>query len=219
MRLFKDRSDAGRQLAQRLNPYAQRANAKVLALPRGGVPVAYEIARSLKLPLDVLVVRKLGAPGQPELALGAIATGGAEVINPDVATHFKGFGNEIDATREREKAELARRERSYRGERAALDLKDAVAILVDDGAATGATMRVAVAACRKLGASKVVVALPVASQEAAELLRQDADQLIVLEIPAGFYAVGQWYREFDQTGDSQVRELLAAAEESPRRNP
>jgi len=206
--MFKDRRDAGRQLAELLK--AQRGVAGVvLGLPRGGVPVAFEIAAALQLPLDVLVVRKLGAPGQPELAMGAIA-GAVQVMNPEVYRYFEQDDKIVAAIVHREQRELARREAAYRGERPPLALTGKVAILVDDGAATGASMRVAVKAARALGATRVIVALPVCSIEAEEMLRAEADEVVCVLSPRDFYAVGQWYRSFEQTSDEEVRKLLAA---------
>jgi putative phosphoribosyl transferase len=174
------------------------------------VPVAFEIAQSLHAPLDVMIVRKLGAPGQPELAIGAVASGGVTVINEGVLAWFK-EQNAIERAEARERIELDRRERTYRGGRPPLVAKDRTVILVDDGAATGATMRAAVQATRKLQAKSVVVALPVASTEAYELLRKEADEVICMGTPMSFYAVGQWYQEFTQTTDEEVADLLARA--------
>lgn len=208
MKIFRDRIDAGRQLAQALDRFNAKPDVIVLALPRGGVPVGAEIAHTLNLPLDVLVVRKLGAPGQPELAMGAIASGGAVVMNPEVRAYFADQPKVIEAITHREHEELKRRERAYRGDRPPLDVKGKTAVLVDDGAATGATMRAAVSALRTLGAKRVIVALPVCSQEAERLLRREADETICVEVPHSFYAVGQWYEDFGQTTDEEVRELL-----------
>lgn len=212
MKVFQDRVDAGRQLAKELDRFKDRRDVVVLALPRGGVPVGAEIARALHAPLDVLVVRKLGAPGQPELAMGAIASGGAVVMNPEVRAYFADQPDVIEAIAKREKQELARREQAYRGKRAPLDVTGKAAILVDDGAATGATMRAAVSALRALGAKRVIVALPVCSVEAKRLLDKEADEFICIEVPLSFYAVGQWYLDFGQTSDDEVRELLESAE-------
>jgi putative phosphoribosyl transferase len=208
MKTFRDRVDAGQQLANKLRQFAD-ANAIVLALPRGGVPVGAEVARKLHLPLDVLVVRKLGAPGQPELAMGAIASGGAVVMNPEVRAYFADQPEVVDAITQREQQELQRRERVFRATHAPLDVKDKTAIVVDDGAATGATMRAALQALRMLGARQVIVALPVCSLEAERMLSQEADKIICLEVPRTFYAVGQWYEQFDQTTDEEVRQLLS----------
>jgi putative phosphoribosyl transferase len=211
MKIFADRHDAGRQLAAKLQDFHEKPQTIVLALPRGGVPVAAEIATSLRLPLDVLVVRKLGAPGQPELAMGAIASGGAVVMNPDVSAFFADRPEMVDAVTQREQEELQRRERLYRGRRSMLDVKNHTAIVVDDGAATGATMRVAVQALRALQARQVIVALPVCSIEAERMLRAEADVVVCLETPLNFYAVGQWYDDFGPTSDDEVRGLLAGS--------
>ena len=211
-KLFVDRAGAGRQLATLLGEYRQKTNVVVLALPRGGVPVGFEIAQSLGAPLDVLVVRKLGAPGQPELALGAIASGGILVINEGALRWFRdspAFEDEVAA----ERAELHRRERVYRDDRPAQAVKDRTVVLVDDGAATGSSMQAAVRAVRKLGAREIIVALPVASDSACDKLREEADQVVCIRIPAFFAAVGQWYENFDQTSDAEVRDLLARAAE------
>lgn len=209
MTVFRDRQAAGQALAGVLHDYAGRDDAIVLALPRGGVPVAHAAALELKLPLDVLIVRKLGAPNQPELAMGAIAAGGVVVFNPEVMRWFaddKALVNEIIA---HERHELERRERAYRGTRPALDVSGKTVIVIDDGAATGATMRAAVQALRKLHAQQIIVALPTASQEAVADLEQEADQVRCLQTPVSFTAVGQWYEVFDQTSDREVTELLA----------
>ena len=211
-KLFVDRAGAGRQLATLLGEYRQKTNVVVLALPRGGVPVGFEIAQGLGAPLDVLVVRKLGAPGQPELALGAIASGGILVINEGALRWFRdspAFEAEVAA----ERAELHRRERVYRDDRPAQAVKDRTVVLVDDGAATGSSMQAAVRAVRKLGAREIIVALPVASDSACDKLREEADQVVCIRIPAFFAAVGQWYENFDQTSDDEVRDLLARAAE------
>jgi putative phosphoribosyl transferase len=209
--MYADRADAGRALAKALAHLRATPDAVVLGLPRGGVPVAYEVACALGLPLDVLVVRKLGMPQQPELAMGAIASGGALVVNDEVVRHFGGRHEAFEAVRVREQAELERRERDYRGARSPLDPAGQVAILVDDGLATGATMEAAVRALRSLGARRVVVAVPVASQEALERIEALADEVVCLAAPPFFNAVGQWYADFGQTGDAEVRDLLARA--------
>ena len=211
-KLFVDRAGAGRQLATLLGEYRQRTNVVVLALPRGGVPVGFEIAQSLGAPLDVLVVRKLGAPGQPELALGAIASGGILVINEGALRWFRD-SPALEAEVAAERAELHRRERAYRDNRPAQPVKDRTVILADDGAATGSSMQAAVRAVRKLGAREIIVALPVASDSACDKLREEADQVVCIRIPASFAAVGQWYENFDQTSDDEVRDLLAHAAE------
>lgn len=210
-RIFADRAAAGRALATALESLRGAADTIVLGLPRGGVPVAFEIAAALDLPLDVLVVRKLGLPWQPELAMGAIASGGALVRNDDVVRHLGGQDAAFNAVRAKEQAELERRERDYRGNRPPLEMRDWTGILVDDGLATGATMEAAVRALQALGARRVVVAVPVASPEARDRIAAVADEVICLETPAHFSAVGQWYHDFGQTPDSEVRALLARA--------
>jgi putative phosphoribosyl transferase len=211
-RMYADRADAGRALADSLAHLRAAPDAIVLGLPRGGVPVAYEVARALDLPLDVLVVRKLGLPQQPELAMGAIASGGALVVNDEVVRYLGGRPDAFEAVRAREQLELERRERDYRGTRPPLEVKGRSAVLVDDGLATGATMEAAVLALRSLGAKEVVVAVPVASQEARERIEAVADEVVCLAAPPFFSAVGQWYADFGQTEDAEVRDLLARAQ-------
>lgn len=210
-RRFADRAEAGRALAQALEARRGAADTIVLALPRGGLPVAYEVAVALDLPLDVLVVRKLGLPWQPELAMGAIASGGALVVNDEVVRHLDGRHDAFEDVRRREQAELARRERDYRGDRPPLAMRGRTGILVDDGLATGATMEAAVRALRALGTLAVVVAVPVAAREARTRIAAVADEVVCLATPMLFSSVGQWYRDFGQTSDEEVRELLARA--------
>ena len=210
-RIFQDRVDAGRALARALTSFKGTRDAIVLGLPRGGVPVAREIAHALGLPLDVLVVRKLGLPWQPELAMGAIASGGAVVLNEDVLAHAAGREELVEQVKRRELAELERREREFRGTRPPIAVMGRTAIVVDDGLATGATMEAAVRALRALGAARVVVAVPVASGEARQRIAALADEVVCLETPLHFSAVGQWYADFEQTSDSQVSRLLAAS--------
>ncbi len=210
-RSYRDRREAGRVLAQSLAAWRGRADAIVLALPRGGVPVAFEVARALALPLDVLVVRKLGLPAQPELAMGAVASGGARVLNEGVLRLLPPGSDALERVEARERAELERREHAYRGQRAPLDLKGRVAIVVDDGLATGATMAAAVQSLRVLGAARVVVAVPVASAEALDRLAGQADQIECPLVPSWFSAVGQCYDSFEQTEDAEVRDLLGQA--------
>ena len=214
-RVFEDRVEAGRALARLLLDYRAATDAIVLALPRGGVPVGFEVAQALGLPLDVLVVRKLGLPGQPELAMGAIASGGALVLNEDVLRFADGREAALEQVRRREQVELERRERQYRGARPPLQMAGRTGILVDDGLATGATMEVAVRALRGLGATHIVVAVPVTSREARDRIAAVADEVVCLEVPMFFSAVGQWYRDFGQTSDAEVGELLAQAPCSP----
>ena len=208
-RVFADRVEAGRALARALGSYAGSTATTVLALPRGGVPVAREISRALGLPLDVLVVRKLGLPMQPELAMGAIASGGAVVLNEDVLRYLGDRMASLEAVKSRELAEVQRRERSYRGDRPPLVVAGCTAILIDDGLATGATMEAAVRALRALDAKRIVVAVPVSSVEARDRIAALADEVVCLEAPMFFSAVGQWYRNFEQTSDEEVRALLA----------
>ena len=209
MMRFLDRAHAGRLLAERLRGYAGQP-AIVLALPRGGVPVGFEVARRLGAPLDVFVVRKLGVPGQEELALGAIATGGVRMLNDDVIALAGLSEREIEAVTAREGQELARRERAYRGDRPPPDVRDRTAILVDDGLATGATMRAAAVGVRRQEAARVVVAVPAAAAETCELLASEADEVVCLTTPEPFYAVGLWYEDFSETSDDEVRRLLEA---------
>jgi predicted phosphoribosyltransferase len=205
---FADRHDAGRRLAERLRHYAGREDVVVLGLPRGGVPVAVEVARSLGVPLDVFVVRKLGVPGHEELAMGAIASGGIRVLNTDVLAATLVPPEAVEAVAARELERLQTQEREYRGERPPLDVRGRVVILVDDGLATGATMRAAVAALRDRGAGAIVVAVPTAPIETCEALRREVDEIVCALTPDPFMAVGLWYRDFAPVSDQQVRELL-----------
>jgi predicted phosphoribosyltransferase len=211
MSLFRDRSDAGRQLAAKLKAYAGRPDVLVLALPRGGVPVGAEVARRLDAPLDVYLVRKLGVPGHEELALGAIASGGTRVLNDDVVRTLGIPEALIETLVHRERQELERRERLYRGGRPFPDVTGRVVILVDDGLATGATMRAAVEALRGRRPARVVVAVPVGAPETCAALEALADEVACAVTPEPFYAVGLWYDEFDQTTDDEVRMLLDRA--------
>ena len=206
--LFHDRRDAGRRLATRLAAYAGDPRAIVLALPRGGVPVAYEIAHALQAPLDLLLVRKLGVPGQEELALGALALGGEPVLNEDVVEEARLSAQAIATVAAREQVELARRSQLYRDDRPPPDLAVRVAILVDDGLATGATMRAAARAVRRQEPARLVIAVPVGAPETCAGLRDEADEVICDRMPTPFYAVGLWYHDFTQTSDAEVRELL-----------
>lgn len=209
--IFRDRRDAGRALAHALRNVAGLEGAVALALPRGGVPVGYEIARALQLPLDVLVVRKLGAPGQQELALGAVSGSGVLALNEEIVRAFGFSMEQMEAMAARERAEIARREDAYRQGRAALDVKGRTVLVVDDGLATGSTMMAAVRTLRPV-AARVVVAVPVGARKACEELREVADKVICLEAPEHFQAVGEFYEDFGQTSDAEVRELLAAAD-------
>ena len=210
-RTFPNRTEAGRQLAEKLVKYAGRADVIVLGLPRGGVPVAFEVAQRLGVPLDVFLVRKLGVPGFEELAVGAIASGGLRVLNEDVMRAIPNADEVIESVTARETAELERREQSYRDGRPPPELRDRVVILVDDGLATGATMRAAVKALRQRGVAKIVVAVPVGPPDTCREFEDEADETICASAPAFFQAVGQYYEDFSQTSDEEVRELLARA--------
>jgi putative phosphoribosyl transferase len=210
-RAFADRTEAGRLLAEKLGKYADRDDVIILGLPRGGVPVAYEVAKRLRAPLDVFVVRKLGVPGFEELAAGAIASGGVRVLNEDVVRAIPHAEEAIEAVTTRETAELERREQLYRAGGPAPELRDRVVILIDDGLATGATMRAAVKALRQSGAAKIIVAVPVGPPDTCREIEEQADETICLSTPAFFQAVGQYYEDFSQTSDEDVRELLARA--------
>jgi putative phosphoribosyl transferase len=205
---FADRRDAGRQLAAKLSRYRGRSNVVVLALPRGGVPVAFEIAESLDAPLDIFVVRKLGMPDHPEFAIGAIASGGVRVVNEDAIRWYQIPGRVIDAVAREELVELERREREYRAGRPLVDLRDRTVILVDDGPATGATMRAAVQAVRAHRPARVVVAVPVGAPDTCEAFADITDETVCARTPEPFSAVGLWYRNFSQTTDEEVRDLL-----------
>ncbi|HET9983289.1 MAG TPA: phosphoribosyltransferase [Longimicrobiales bacterium] len=213
-RLFADRTEAGRLLGERLAAYKDRRDVLVLALPRGGVPVAAEVADALGAPLDVLVVRKLGAPQQPELALGAIASGGVRVLNEGVMGALGLDTAVVDALAQRELPELRRREQAYRGERPPLDVAGRTVIVVDDGIATGATMHAALRAVRALHPTKLVAAVPVAAPDSCRFLARLADDVVCLEQPDPLLAIGVWYASFPQLTDDEVRALL---EESARR--
>jgi putative phosphoribosyl transferase len=210
-RAFANRTEAGRLLVEKLVKYAGRDDVIVLGLPRGGVPVAFEVAHRLGAPLDVFIVRKLGVPGFEELAAGAIASGGVRVLNEDVMRSIPHADEAIDAVTIRETAELERREQIYREGRTAPQLRDRIVILVDDGLATGATMRAAIEALRQSGAAKIVVAVPVGPQDTCRELEEEADETICLSTPEFFQAVGQYYEDFSQTSDEDVRELLSHA--------
>ena len=210
-RVFRDRHEAGRLLAERLAGYADRPDVVILALPRGGVPVAFEIAAALHVPLDVMVVRKLGVPGHEELAMGAIASGGVRVVNQDVVRHLGLSSAVLESVAATEYQELSRRERAYRGSRESTSVEGRTVILVDDGLATGSTMRAAVAALRKRGPARIVVAVPTAAPETCEELKTDVDEMVCATTPTPFYGVGQWYEDFSQTTDEEVRDLLAQA--------
>ena len=210
-RRYQDRREAGRELAGKLTRYAGRPDALVLALPRGGVPVAFEVAQALRAPLHVFLVRKLGAPGYEELAMGAVASGGVRVLNHDVVDALHIAPETIEAVAERELAELARREAAYRGNRPPPDLRGATAILVDDGLATGSTMRAAARAVSQQGPRAIVVAVPVAAAQTCDEFRDEVDEVVCALTPEPFYAVGVWYDDFTQTTDDEVRDLLHRA--------
>src|SRR5437764_10585009 len=218
-RAFPDRIEAGRLLAEELETYATRAAVIVLGLPRGGVPVANEVAKRLHAPLDVFIVRKLGVPGFEELAAGAIASGGVRVLNEDVMRAIPHADQAIETVTARETAELQRREQIYRADRAPRELRDRIAILVDDGLATGATMRAAVKALRQREVAKIVVAVPVGPPDTCHEIEEQADETVCLSMPEFFQAVGQYYEDFSQTTDEDVRQLLtSAARDMPERN-
>lgn len=210
--VFRDRRHAGRVLAQVLAGYANRSDVFVLALPRGGVPVAYEVADVLHAPLDVLVVRKLGVPGHEEYAMGALASGGMRVLNDEVVQRLGISDAAVDAVTRHEQRELERRERLYRGGRPLPDMRGRTVILVDDGLATGSTMLAAVRAVRAQQPARIVVAVPTAAAETCVQLRSEADEVVCATTPEPFGAVGMWYDDFSQTSDEEVRELLARAE-------
>jgi predicted phosphoribosyltransferase len=214
MSLFDDRRHAGQTLAAALTAYAERTDVIVLALPRGGVPVAYEVAQRLGAPLDVLVVRKLGVPGHEELALGALASGGICVLNQDIVREMAISKEAIFEITKTEHRELSRRERVYRGERAAIDVCGKTVILIDDGLATGSTMRAAIRALRQQSPARVVAAVPVAAPDTCAELSEEADEMVCASTPTPFDAVGAWYQDFSQTSDEEVRALLAANDRS-----
>ena len=209
--LFSNRTDAGAALAERLLEYAGRSDVLVLALPRGGVPVAFPVAFALCAPLDVFLVRKVGVPGYEELALAAIASGGVRVVNEEVRREIDLPDDVVDALAAREGLELRRRELYYRGERPLPAVRGRIVILIDDGLATGATMRAAVLALRQMEPAKLIVAVPVAAPETCETLRREADQVVCLATPDPFLAVGAWYADFSQTSDEEVTALLEQA--------
>jgi putative phosphoribosyl transferase len=210
-RRFRDRIDAGRALAARLDAYAHRSDVLVLALPRGGVPVAFEIAKALPAPLDVFLVRKLGVPGREELAMGAIATGGVRVLNQEIVRGLNIPDGLIARVSQEEELELNRRERAYRGDRPPLEVAGRAVIAVDDGLATGSSMRAATIALRKLEPARIVVAVPVAAPETCSQLQTEVDEIVCARTPDPLYAVGLWYEDFDQTTDDEVRDLLERA--------
>jgi putative phosphoribosyl transferase len=208
---FEDRAQAGRLLGEALAEYAKRSDVIVLALPRGGVPVGFEVARMIDAPLDIMLVRKLGTPGQEELAMGAIASGGVCVLNPDIVAVIDISQEAIEAVVATERQELERRERAYRGNKPPPPVENHFIILVDDGLATGASMLAAVSALRQRKPASIVVAIPVAPSDTVQRLKQEADEVVCLATPEPFSAVGRWYREFSQTSDDEVKSLLKRA--------
>ncbi len=215
--IYADRTEAGRMLARELAPLAGSPNLLVLGLPRGGVPVAAEVARALGAPLEVWVVRKLGAPDQEELAVGAIASGGVVDLDHALLQRLGVDEAELQRVLARERAELERRERAYRGQRPALEIRDRLLIVVDDGLATGATMRAALRSLKRLGPARIVVAVPVASREACREIAALADACVCPAQPEVFWAVGQWYADFAQVTDAQVQACLERADRERRR--
>lgn len=209
--LYYDRSEAGRVLAGKLDNYAGRTDIIVLGLPRGGVPVAFEVAKTLRAPLDVFVVRKLGVPGNKELAMGAIASGKIRVLNEDVIRSFGISEQILDSVSALEEREVERRERRYRDNRPPVEVEGKSVIVVDDGLATGSTMLAAVLALRRRALSRLIVAIPVASVSTCEEFKHEVDEIVCAATPEPFFAVGQWYKEFPQTSDKIVRELLDRA--------
>jgi putative phosphoribosyl transferase len=208
---YRDRSEAGKLLATKLIAYAHRSDVLVLALPRGGVPVAFEVTKALQVPLDVFLVRKLGVPGREELAMGAIATGGIRVLNEDVVRTLHIPPYTIEAAANREAQELERRDRLYRDDLPPPDVNNHIVILIDDGLATGATMRAAAQALRLQHPARLVVAIPVAAPPSCDAMRAEVDEFVCPLMPEAFYGVGWWYDDFSQTSDKQVHDLLALA--------
>lgn len=208
---FKNRIEAGQLLAEVLKVYAGRTDVLILALPRGGVPVAFEVAQALKAPLDLMLVRKLGVPGQEELAMGAIATGGMRILNQELVEGLNIPEAALEAVVNKEKRELERRERAYRGDRPVPKIRNRYIILIDDGVATGATMRAAVSALRQQQPMQIIIGTPVAPPDAVDKLEQEANEVICLATPEPFFAIGRWYVSFPQTSDGEVRTLLARA--------
>ena len=209
--VLPNRTEAGRLLAKKLAAYANRSDVLVLGLPRGGVPVAFEVAKALNLPLDICLVRKLGVPGHKELAMGAIAMGGVMVLNDEVIKWRRISRQAIDAVARRERLELRRRDRLYRGDRPIPDLRNRTVILIDDGIATGSTLRAAIAALRKLQPKSIVVAVPVAPPSTCNQLQAEVDEVVCLRTPEPLSSISLWYEDFSQTTDEEVRHLLARA--------
>ena len=211
---FRDRIAAGQQLANRLQEYVDRPNVLVLGLPRGGVPVAHQVAQALEVPLAICLVRKLGVPGHKEIAMGAIASGGVRVLNQNVIDWLKISDRAIDQVAEGELQELRRRERAYRGDRPRPTIEHQTVILIDDGLATGATIRAAIAALKTQQPEEIIVAVPVAPKAVYQELQSEVDKVVVLSTPEPFNAIGLWYENFDQTTDQEVQSLLAHPPES-----
>jgi putative phosphoribosyl transferase len=216
--MFRDRVDAGRQLATKLADYANRDDVLVLGVPRGGVTVAFEVAQALHAPLDILLVRKLGTPGQRELAMGAIASGGVRILNHDLISSLGITQEQLAETIQQQETELQRREQLYRGVRGSVPIKGKIVIVVDDGIATGSSMLAAIDALRALGPSKIVVAVPVAPAQARSQIMAVADELVCASTPEGFFAIGQFYEHFPQTEDAEIRELLNLAHHAASAN-
>jgi putative phosphoribosyl transferase len=220
---YRDRHEAGRLLATRLQAYANRPDVLILALPRGGVPVGFEVAQALNAPLDIFLVRKLGVPGHEELAMGALASGGVRVLNEDVVRMLRISDAVIDAVAKEEQRELERRERLYRDGRPAIDVRGRTVILVDDGLATGSSMRAAILALRRQNPAAIVVAVPVAATTTCAEFASEVDDVICASTPEPFHAVGLWYVDFTQTTDREVHDLLARAsppiQETPQKSP
>jgi len=214
--IFANRKEAGQKLAQRLRKYTNRGDVIVLGAPRGGVPVAFEIATDLKAPLDVFVLRKLGVPGREELAFGAIASGGVRILNRDIVEGLGITGLDIERVTRAENQELERRERAYRGGKPPLEISGLTVILVDDGVATGSTMKAAIRALRQMKPARIVIAVPVAPPSTCNQLQFEADELVCLEMPEPFYGVGQFYSDFSQVSDEEVKELLDMASQTRR---
>jgi len=215
MALFKDRVDAGKRLAKELSKYTSRSDVLILALPRGGVPVAFEVAKALNVKMDVFIVRKLGVPGYEELAMGAIASDNIRVLNEDVVRSFNIPEQVIDRVAANELKELERREHTYRGNRPKLEISNKIIILIDDGLATGATMRAASAAVKTKNPAKIIIAVPTAARDTCEFFGKEVDEIICVATPEPFYGVGAWYEDFSQTTDKEVCNLLEKAKKFP----
>lgn len=217
MALFEDRVDAGKKLAKELSKYANRSDVLILALPRGGVPVAFEVAKELNVKMDVFIVRKLGVPGNEELAMGAISSDNVLVLNEDIVKSFQIPERVINMVAENELKELKRRERTYRGDRPKPEISGSTVILIDDGLATGATMRAAASAIKTKNPAKIVVAVPTGASDTCEIFKKEVDEVICMATPEPFYGVGAWYGNFSQTTDEDVCELLDKARALPAR--